>query len=207
MTPSEGSVEQVGHVNASNTAFSDLEPSNIFEKKFYDRELRHDRYLDSIIEHTLDELGHSDDIMTLTEIDFFRKREIPDTEYALPYNRAKEWAAVTDIDLAVIDLDNKVIGTYEVKPNPQEGEKAWEQLKDFRDHVQVLNEEHGMGWRVTGHVVSERHLREEYRNPNRYEEGIYHQRGLERGREEKEFQVLEENLFRGLEDEQVFRNW
>lgn len=207
MTPPEGSVGRIGHVNTSSTADNGLQPNNIFEKEFYDRDLRHDRYLDSIIEQTLDDLGHSDDIMALVEIDFFRKREIPDTEYALPYNRAKEWATVTDIDLAVIDLENKVIGAYEVKPNPQESEKAWNQLEDFRDHVQELNDEYGMGWRVTGHVVNERHLREEYGNPDSYEEGVYHQRGLEGGREEEEFRVLEENLFRGLEDEQVFRDW
>lgn len=206
MTPPEGSVDQLASVNTASTA-DDTHPDSIFEQEFYDRDLRHDRYLDSIVEQTLDDFGDSDDVMALTEIDFFRKRDIPDTDYSLPYNRAKEWATVTDIDLAVVDLENHVIGAYEVKPNPQESEKAWEQLEDFRDHVQRLNEEYDMDWRVTGHVVNEDHLREEYGSPDTYDEGVYHQRGLERGREEEEFCVLEENLFRGLEDEQVFRDW
>ncbi|MFB6115487.1 MAG: hypothetical protein ABEK04_04270 [Candidatus Nanohalobium sp.] len=158
MTPPESSVGQFASVNTASTA-DRTQPDTIFEQEFYDRDLRHDRYLDSIIEQTLDELGHSDDIMALAEIDFFKKRDIPDTDYSLPYNRAKEWATVTDIDLAVVDLENHVIGAYEVKPNPQESEKAWEQLEDFRDHVQELNDEYDMDWRVTGHVVNENHLR------------------------------------------------
>lgn len=206
MSPPEGSAEQFAQLNNSSTATLS-QPDNIFEREFYDRDLRHDRYLDSIVEQTLDDLGHSDDVMALVEIDFFRKRDIPDTEYSLPYNRAKEWATVTDIDLAVVDFENKVIGAYEVKPNPEESEKGWDQLENFRDRIRQLSEEHDMGWRVTGQVVNEGHLREEYGNPDSYDEGIYHQRGLERGREDEEFQILEENLFRGLEDEQVFRNW
>lgn len=202
----EGSAEQFAQIDSSVTT-NPSRPENIFEREFYDRDLRHDRYLDSIVEQTLDDLGHSDDVMALTEIDFFRKRDIPDTDYSLPYNRAKEWATVTDIDLAAVDFENKVIGAYEVKPNLKESDEAWDQLEDFRDHVQKLDEQHDMDWRVTGHVVNERHLREEYGNPDSYDEGIYHQRGLERGREDEEFRVLEEKLFRGLEDEQVFRNW
>lgn len=207
MTPSEGSVGQFAQVNNSNNSDTTLNPDNIFERRFYDRDLRHDRYLDSIIEQTLDDLGHSDDVMALAEIDFFSERDVPDTDYSLPYNRAKEWATVSDVDLAVVDLENHVIGAYEVKPNSEESEKAWDQLEDFRDEVQKLNEKYDMDWRVTGHVVNERHLREEYGSPDTYDEGVYHQRGLERGREEEEFQVLEENLFRGLEEEQVFREW
>lgn len=209
MSSQEGPVHEFeGLVTSQSSQVDPSSSETVVERDFYDRDLRHDRYLDSIIEQTLDQLvGHSDDVMALAEIDFYKKRDVPDTDYSMPYNRAKEWIPETDVDLAVIDFENKVIGAYEVKPNPDESEEAWGQLEDFRDHVEKLNDEHGMDWRVTGQVINERHLRDEYGRPESYDQGVYHRRGLERGREDDDFRVLEENLFRGLEDEEVFRDW
>jgi hypothetical protein len=181
---------------------------NITEKTFYDRELRHNRFLDSITEQSLQEFDRYGLDVVVREVPFHRKSRSWQTDVKLPVNRRKEWEEASDLDLGTIDVDNDVIGVYEVKPAYEERSYARQQLEDFADLVEDLNERYGMDWSVTGHPVNADHLNNEYLQPDRYDDGVYGDvESLQKAFRYPDFQILVEHLFRGLEDEEVHMEW
>lgn len=181
---------------------------NILQQTFYDRERRHDRFLDSVTEQTLHEFDDYSIDAVLREIPFYTERELPDTEVRLPINRRKTRVEVSDIDLGIVDLENRVIGVYEVKPEVAEKPTARRQLEDFADQMERVNDIYGTDWRVTGHVVNADHLNEPYLSPQWYDSGIYGTRdSLRDVFTERDFVVVEKEIFPGLENEEVFTEW
>lgn len=183
-------------------------PEGILQQTFYDRELRHNRYLDSITEQSLEEFDECGADLVLREIPVYRKTDPLETDVLLPVNRKKKWEEATDLDLGVIDVDNQVIGAYEVKPSYDEREHAREQLEEFADLLKYLNDEYDMDWTVTGHPVNSEHLNQEYMSPDTYEDGVYgNQSTVRKAFNDEDFQTLVEHLFRGIGGAEVHTRW
>jgi hypothetical protein len=174
----------------------------ITEQEFFDREWRHERFLDSITYQSIDEWDERGLDVMFRSTDFFQPREVPDTDYRLPYNRAKPFETVSDVDLGMADLDEKVSAAYEVKPNPEEADAGLEQLEKFADRFRdVMPEDYAL----TGHEVTERHVNTGYLNPPNFEDGLYLSTdALEKLEESPEYLELISDVLRGFESMDVF---
>lgn len=189
---------------------------NILETTFYDREKRHHRFLDSIHEQSLDSLRSDEfqDVYGLSvdavirEVPFYGERELPDTDVLLPVNRRRTCIEAGDVDLGIIDLENQLIGVYEVKPEVAEKKSAEKQLEDFADRIETVNDAYGTDWSVTGKVINDAHLRQQYLDPGWYDAGIYGTKdSLREVFTDQDFVVLEKEVFPELKEQEVFTEW
>jgi hypothetical protein len=134
---------------------------------FHDNRLPHSVYVDSIAQQTIDSFEESGvDVMV---------REVP-----MQTTQANEPAAApgeygehrTSPDIVLFDLDNAKIAGYDAKSVPA-GQQGLDELREWGEDVQQINEYHGLDWRATGHDIQKRHINDDYNSPDRSPRGVY----------------------------------
>lgn len=176
----EGSIDAALESGPSSklTGF-DFSPENdIREKKFYDRDRRHQRYLDSITSQSIDRFF--DDHIDLIVREEFVLRDNPrKAEYediVLHPERKYDKIVGTETDLLLVSLDKEVIAAYEVKPNIRQVEAGRETLREFKDYFLEERSRTSAEIGLTGKVITGAHLNDDYTGSdelNNYDDGIY----------------------------------
>lgn len=160
-------------------------------------ELRHDsrnlhqRLVDALTLYNIENYDDRSYDLIVREVDYFYNEDNSPGADDFLYGNNKG-----DIDLGLIDLDERMIRAFEVKSGLKFFSSGKEQMKKLADTVSNISDAADGRWNVTGNVVLEEDLDPKYLTPPFYRGDFYAEKEeLERIRESDEMEELNELMF------------